>query len=163
MAQFTTTSQNNNIVIGDENDSIKLNRIAPLYTTIPTNFDLAYIGGKLSSSVDSAGHTLSTTIKQIYQFDSVPIGIYIVNVDFQLSGGVDGIEFSLKLSNSTTDITNPNYNGVYRKIISGSTTRWWSISFPYRQNSAGTLYLNAILATSSLTITERRAIMTRIG
>lgn len=163
MAQFTTTSQDNNIVIGDENDSIKLNRIAPLYTTIPTNFGLTYIGGKLSLSVNSTAYSLTTTIQTIYQFDNVPVGIYIVNVDFELNGDFDGIEFSLKLSNTQNDVTTPNYNGVFRQYISGyQNDRWWSISFPYIQNSAGTLYLNAYAALT-LTITERRAIMTRIG
>jgi hypothetical protein len=134
---FTTTATDNIITIGDTDDTVKLNKISPLYTSVPT-FSIDNIGGfingvDLSQNVGYYGST------SICKFENVPPGNYIIFFCSIISG-YNGSEYGFNLNCSETirDSTTPQYNfttyGGYVQV---------PLIIPYNKQTAGntTIYI----------------------
>ena len=102
---FTTTSADNIITIGDTNDTIKLNKIMPMYTSAPTfDLSLSYIGAFITGTTGGTGvfYAAGTTI---VTFNSVKAGVYLVSAGFTCYTDANSYGFSFIVSNSNASTT----------------------------------------------------------
>jgi len=136
---FTTTSPDNIITIGDANDTIKLNKISPLYTSVPAVFDLSYVGGIVSGTYQNLNTSFRNTVVNICKFDNVPPGNYIVFFNCNVHG-VGEYGFVLKLSNLSTVCSDTDCD--YHNVTLNYDVRFL-FSIPYANNTKQTLYINA--------------------
>lgn len=131
---FTTTSADNIITIGDTNDTIKLNKIMPMYTSVPT-YSLNYIGGFVLGTPLNQNTNISTT-KPIYQFLNVPVGNYLANCHFKLNaGGQYGFEIRVS---DTSGTSSTSWQWTSTTWNSGAT---YTVILPY-QNNSNDVYIN---------------------
>lgn len=155
---FTTTSADNIITIGDTSDTIKLNQIMPMYTSVPT-FDLSYVGGFQS---DISGSREVNTVfgsnvpLTILTFSNVKNGVYILSCGFTLYGPEYG--FSVIVSNQS-DATNATISCINR----GSNT--YNQHYPtIAVKSSGTNLYVRLSTSASLNCTNvHYGMITRIG
>ncbi len=142
---FTTTATDNIITIGDTNDTVKLNQISPLYTSIPT-FSINNIGGVING-VDMSQNDNYSIATSICKFENVPPGSYIVFFKSIIRGGSNAeYGFNVKWSETIRDIASPLYSFTTWK---GQVDNTWC--FPYKKSSStsNTIYVTMYTSGSN--------------
>jgi len=163
MAQFTSSTTN--ITIGDTNDTVKLNRIFPLYTSIPSAFDLNYIGGKFDgTNIHANTQTIGTTGVCMFKFDNVPVGQYIVSILFEVGANNSNPTFRVKVSDTSGNVTTPySFVGLHYDVGSSNGARDVQISPIYVNTTSGSVYVSIKTDSNSIAVKEKNAYLIRIG
>lgn len=135
---FTTSSADNIITLGDVSDTIKLNKIMPLYTSNPS-FDLNFIGGFVKGTNGTTGQ-LTNTFAKLFEFTTVKPGQYLVSMSYSIrvvSGGDPVV--NVCISNVQTSTTSTQDFVFFNN---GSNEACFTQTIPYSCTTTGTLYVN---------------------
>lgn len=143
---FTTTSPDNVITIGDTNDTIKLNKISPLYTSITTSDfegNLSVIGGYKTASNSTSGYS--------FVFDTVPIGVYILCLSFYARSSVGGNGGTVYLTTTVDNTTDAFETFSYLGEGSANSDSQTGLTYVFTNTASRTIY-------AYITIANRAAI-----
>lgn len=156
---FTTTSADNIITIGDTNDTIKLNQIMPMYTSIPGNnkfnenslISLNSLGGFFNGTSSNINTNIGQNVQKTFcTFSSIPAGNYLIYLHARVYSSSPDPGYQIKISNTQDDTANNQWNG----------TMWlgedrFMLSFPYINSSTQNIYINiSTAADNGLNVTD---------
>ena len=155
---FTTTSADNIITIGDTNDTIKLNQIMPMYTSVPT-FDLNYIGGFISGTKGTPG-SFKNTPQTMFTFNNVKPAQYLVSISYSMRSDTTDPAVNICISNTSTSTTSTQ-NFVF--YTNSSNEAYFSQTIPYSCSTTGALYVNLHCTENLITTSFDYGYLIRIG
>jgi len=140
---FTTTSSDNIITIGDTNDTIKLNQIMPMYTSVPTDnsnnvIALNSLGGFFNGTASNINTNIGQNVSKTFcTFSNIPKGNYLIYVNARVVSSSPDPGYQIKISTTQDDTTNNQWHGLMWQ----SEDRFM-LNIPYINSYLQNIYIN---------------------